>query len=46
MVPIDLILDAFDRLKVESDAEQPSDVQHAMRSGLSGELPDSRLRGL
>jgi uncharacterized protein len=46
MVPIDLILEAFDRLKVESDAEQPSDVQHAMRSSLSGELPDSRLRGL
>jgi uncharacterized protein len=46
MVPIDLILEAFDRLKVESDAEQPSDVQHAMRSSLSGELPDSRLRSL
>jgi uncharacterized protein len=45
MVPIDLILDAFDRLKV-GDTEQPSDVSHAMRGGLSGELPDSRLRGL
>jgi uncharacterized protein len=46
MVPIDLILDAFDRLTIDKDAEQPSDALHAIRGNLWSELPDSGRRGL
>jgi uncharacterized protein len=39
MVPIDLILDAFDRLKMNMEAEEPSEVLLAMRSSSAGYVP-------
>jgi uncharacterized protein len=41
MVPIDLILDAFDQLKETMDGKEPSDALLAMRSSFAGGLPNS-----
>jgi hypothetical protein len=44
-VPIDLILDAFDQLKVTMDGKEPSDALLAMRSSFAGGLPHSCATG-
>jgi uncharacterized protein len=41
MVPIDLILDAFARLKVTMDGDESSNALRALRDGFAGRLPDS-----
>jgi uncharacterized protein len=41
MVPIDLILDAFDQLKVTMDGKEPSDALLAMRNSFAGSLPNT-----
>jgi uncharacterized protein len=45
MVPIDLILDAFDQLKVTMDGKEPSDALLAMRNSFASSLPDSCYTG-
>ena len=45
MVPIDLILDAFDRLKVTMEGRDPSDALSAMRDGFAGSMPNSCSMG-
>jgi uncharacterized protein len=41
MVPIDLILDAFDQLKVTMDGKEPSDALLSMRNNVAGSLPNT-----
>jgi uncharacterized protein len=41
MVPIDLILDAFDQLKVTLDGKEPSDALLAMRNSFASSLPNT-----
>ena len=41
MVPIDLILDAFDQLKVTMDGKEPSDALLAMRNSFAGSSPNT-----
>ena len=41
MVPIDLILDAFDQLKLTMDGKQPSDALLAMRNSFAGSSPNT-----
>jgi uncharacterized protein len=45
MVPIDLILDAFDKLKIAVDSDEPSAALLAMRQSLSARPPGSGLMG-
>jgi uncharacterized protein len=45
MVPIDLILDAFDQLKITMDGKQPSDALLAMRDSFAASLPDTCSTG-
>jgi uncharacterized protein len=45
MVPIDLILDAFDQLKVTMDGKEPSDAPPAMRDSFAGSLPNTCYTG-
>jgi uncharacterized protein len=45
MVPIDLILDAFDQLKETMDGAESSDVLLAMRNSVAGSLPNSCYTG-
>jgi uncharacterized protein len=45
MVPIDLILDAFDQLKVTMDGKEPSDALLAMRNSFAGSLPNTCYTG-
>jgi uncharacterized protein len=40
IVPIDLILDAFDQLKVTMDGKEPSDALLAMRNSFAGSSPN------
>jgi uncharacterized protein len=43
MVPIDLILDAFARLKVTMDGDESSKALRALRDGFAGMLPASAM---
>jgi uncharacterized protein len=45
MVPIDLILDAFDQLKMTMDGKEPSHALLAMPDGFAGSLPNSCSTG-
>jgi hypothetical protein len=41
MVPIDLILDAFARLKTSMSGDESSNALRALRDGFAGSLPES-----
>jgi uncharacterized protein len=45
MVPIDLILDAFDQLKATMDGKEPSDALLAMRNSLASGVPNTCYMG-
>jgi uncharacterized protein len=45
MVPIDLILDAFDQLKATMDGKEPSDALLAMRNSLTNSVPNTCYMG-